>query len=146
MDVTSHLPSFHPQPSAPGTPWQPRDQQQKRGFVPGEGEAREGIQGPPPGPRMCQDFETLEPGYPGGWAELPWQAPVPICPLSPAGAASCPSRFPPGLHDLYQCLSAMAVEVKLSPVSCPGLFLLLDWLPLGKSKNQGEWRGVPIVA
>lgn len=39
------------QPCTPGAPWQPRDQRQKRGFVPGEGEARDSVQGAAPRPK-----------------------------------------------------------------------------------------------
>lgn len=92
--ITSQ-PSLHPQPSTPGTPWQPRDQRQKRGFVPGEGEALEGIQGAAPALGMWQDFETPGTRVPRGCAELPWLTPAPC--RSPNPRWGC---FLPALRSL----------------------------------------------
>lgn len=96
-DVTPHQPSLHPQPSTPGTPWQPRDQRQKRSFVPGEGEAREGIQGAAPDPGMWQDFETPRTRVPQGQCRAtlaypcPLSVPQSLLGLLPASLRSLPS-------------------------------------------------------
>lgn len=93
----AHHPSL--QPRAPGAPWQPRDQRQKRGFVPGEGEARDSIQGAAPRPKNVARLR--DPRNQGAWgcAELP----VLVLPLSapavPAGESSAPPRTLPACND-----------------------------------------------
>lgn len=113
-DVSPHQPSLHPQPGAPGTPWQPRDKRQKRGFVPGEGEAREGIQEAAPSPRnsvrLGDTPQPPEPGCPGAVQSWLGSPRTPVHPPIPAGPASCPSEVPSSLNP----------RLDLKPSPCPG--------------------------
>ena len=84
----AHHPSL--QPRAPGAPWQPRDQRQKRGFVPGEGEARDSIQGAAPRPKNVATLRDPRNQSAWGCAELP----VLILPLS-APPSPCLGVFRP---------------------------------------------------
>ena len=91
----AHHPSF--QPRAPGAPWQPRDQRQKRGFVPGEGEARDSVQGAAPRPKNVARLR--DPWNQGacGLRRAACARLAPSAPPVPTGAASCPSEDPSSL-------------------------------------------------
>ena len=113
----AHHPSL--QPRAPGAPWQPRDQRQKRGFVPGEGEARDSIQGAAPRPKNVATLRDPRNQSAWGCAELP----VLILPLS-APPQSLLGGLPP-LQGSFQpvmtrlCLSTVALELTPSPAPWP---------------------------
>lgn len=96
--------------------------------------------GRPQAQECGKTLRPLEPGCPG-LCRAALSRPCPCLPhQSLLGVLPAPLRALPAFNDPSQCLNAVALELKPSPVSWSRLLSLQYWLPLGKSKNQGEWR------